>query len=192
MTHRAPQPSQPTGIHDGMANRDDDDPPPPVWRNFIEATVLTSDQVKAIVESQKRNHAEMLAEFSRVHRRIDVVEAGVLELVVENRARKNEVDRVRIESAKGREEIRAELAKAARTSAVDEEERAVIVDLAKTGVQAARAHIGQQTDASADALAARQARRALLVAGAKRAAVIVVPILSAAAGVLATLIAKGC
>lgn len=179
---------------------------------------LTANKLDASIEDSKRRDAanteKVLAaiaatdrrfneRFDALDKRFDIVEGGVLELVVDNRARKNEIDKVRTESRESLGELRSELARASRISQVDEEERKVILTLANTGARAAADHLGvktaervKQVEADAatktDALEARKERRGLVVAGLKKIAPIAIPVLTAAAGALAVAIARGC
>lgn len=152
--------------------------------------------------------------WREANRRGAVLEEGIFELVADSRARRAAEDALRKELGDHRtetrqsiSEVRADLekkvAEAKRVSLVDEKEREVLVELASVGVDAARDHVAvrttvRKTEAElvthehADALTARKERRALTVAGLKKIAIIVVPILTTAAGVLAGLLTKGC
>lgn len=147
-------------------------------RTLLEDTAkgvgLAFKRIDALVEDSRKRHEEARRWRGEVNETLASVQVGVLRLVAELEEQKRKVEgAVRASQA---EEVLAE---------------------------AARAHIAVQTAAKRqaitkasasedDALAARKQRRELLVAGAKRVALIVVPILTAGAGAIVALIAKGC
>lgn len=140
-------------------------------------------------------------------RRHAVIEEVVIELVAADRGRHDVEKKIREEMRQGISDVRAEVerkvAEAKHSSLVDEEERKVIADMASVSVEAARSHVVARTVErtkqnelvvadQADALQARQERRALAVAGAKRVATIVLPILTGLAIAATALLQKGC
>lgn len=180
-------------------------------RRLLERTyhvgVENEQRITAVYHALEAHRADEAKRWRAADRRHAAVEEGVYELVAAERARRSAEKTLRAELTQSIADVKADLerkvAEARRVSLVDEEERKVIIGLASVGVEAARDHVGAQTAErakrnefvaadQADALEARKKRRALAVAGAKRVATIVLPILTGLAIAATALLQKGC
>lgn len=180
-------------------------------RRLLERTyrvgIENEQRITTVYNALQAHRVDESKRWRAIDGRVATIEEGVFELVASDRSRRHADETLRKELHQSIADVKADLerkvAETKRASLVDEEERKVIADMASVSVEAARSHVGARTVErakqnelvvadQADALQARKERRELAVAGAKRVATIVLPILTGLAIAAAALLQKGC